>query len=94
MFLSDEGPTLETLDIAFYIGSTPTFLFFDLYLNTAYAAISFLLWRRSYARKVSSIHKPEVSLSAVYTNLIINFINLTAQLWYHERAANLHKLTQ
>ena len=26
--LSDEGPTLETLDFAFYIGSTPTFLYF------------------------------------------------------------------
>ena len=35
MFLSDEGPTLETLD---YIGSTPTFLYFDLYLYSAYAA--------------------------------------------------------
>ena len=31
MFLSDEGPTLETLDFAFHIGSTPTFLYFDLY---------------------------------------------------------------
>ena len=29
LFLSDEGPTLETLDFAFYIGSTPTFLYFD-----------------------------------------------------------------
>ena len=38
VFLSDEGPTLETLDFALYIGSTPTFLYFDLYLNTAYAA--------------------------------------------------------
>ena len=38
MFLSDEGPMLETLAFAFYIGSTPTFLYFDLYLNTAYAA--------------------------------------------------------
>ena len=27
---------LETLDFTFYIGSTPTFLYFDLYLNTAY----------------------------------------------------------
>ena len=35
---SDEGPTLETLYLAFYIGSTPTFLYLDLYLNTAYAA--------------------------------------------------------
>ena len=26
---------LETLDFTFYIGSTPTFLYFDLYLNTA-----------------------------------------------------------
>ena len=38
MFLSDEGPTFKTLDFAFYIGSTPTFLYFDLYFNTAYAA--------------------------------------------------------
>ena len=30
MFLSDEGPTLETLDFAFYVGSTPTFLYLDL----------------------------------------------------------------
>ena len=40
MLLSDEGRTamLKTLDFVFYIGSTPTFLYFDLYLNTAYAA--------------------------------------------------------
>ena len=38
MFLSDEGSTLKTLDFAFYIGSTRTFLYFDLYFNTAYAA--------------------------------------------------------
>ena len=36
MFLSDEGPTLETLDFTIHIGSTPTFLYFDLYLNTAW----------------------------------------------------------
>ena len=30
MFLSDEGPTLQTLKFAFHIGSTPTFLYFDL----------------------------------------------------------------
>ena len=38
LFLSDKGSTLETLDLAFYIGSTPTFLYLDLYLNTANAA--------------------------------------------------------
>ena len=31
LFLSDEGPTLETLDHTIRIGSTPTFLYFDLY---------------------------------------------------------------
>ena len=29
-FLSDEGPVLETLDYTIHIGSTPTFLYFDL----------------------------------------------------------------
>ena len=29
---------LETLDYTIRIGSTPTILYFDLYLNTAYAA--------------------------------------------------------
>ena len=38
LFRSDEGPTLELFDLTFHIGSTPTFLYFDLYLNTAYAA--------------------------------------------------------
>ena len=38
VFLSDEGPTLETLDFTIRIGSTPTFLYFDLYLYSAYAA--------------------------------------------------------
>ena len=32
-FFSDEGPTLETLDFAFYIGSTPTIFYFNMYLN-------------------------------------------------------------
>ena len=34
LFLSDEGPTLETLYFTVRIGSTPTFLYFDLYLYT------------------------------------------------------------
>ena len=35
LFLSDEGPTLETVDYSIRIGSTPTFLYFDLYLHSA-----------------------------------------------------------
>ena len=31
-FLSDEGPMLETLDHTIRMGSTPTFLYFDLYI--------------------------------------------------------------
>ena len=41
---------LETLDYTIRIGSTPTFLYFDLYLYSTYAAhyvyviITFLIW--------------------------------------------------
>ena len=38
VFLSDEGLTLETLDFTICIGSTLTFLYFDLYLYSAYGA--------------------------------------------------------
>ena len=34
LFLSDEGPMLETLDYTIRIGSTPTFLYLDLQVNT------------------------------------------------------------
>ena len=36
--LFGKGPTLETLDYTIRIGGTLTFLYFDLTLNTAYAA--------------------------------------------------------
>ena len=29
MFVSDKGPSLETLNLAFHINSTPIFLYFD-----------------------------------------------------------------
>ena len=38
LFLSDEGPTLETSDFTICVGSAPTFLCFDLHLYTPYAA--------------------------------------------------------
>ena len=34
LFLSDEGPMLETLDYTIRIGSIPTFLYFDFYIST------------------------------------------------------------
>ena len=46
LFLSDQGPTLELLDFTFPIGGTPTFLYFDLYLNTAYTQdMAFILYK-------------------------------------------------
>ena len=38
LFLSDEEPMLEMLDYTIRIGSTPTFLYFNLHLYSAYAA--------------------------------------------------------
>ena len=39
LFLSDEGPMLVTLDYTIgRIGSTPSFLYFDLYLYSAYGS--------------------------------------------------------
>ena len=35
-----EGPMLETLDYTIRIGSTPTILYFDLYLYSAYFLIT------------------------------------------------------
>ena len=46
LFLSDEGPMLETLDYAIRIGSTPSFLYFDVYLYSAYAyAAHYVYWK-------------------------------------------------
>ena len=41
---------LETLDYTIRIGSTPTFLYFDLYLHSAYAAhfVYFMLLLMTY----------------------------------------------
>ena len=39
LFLSDEGPMLDTLDYTIRIGSTPTFLYFDSYLYSAFINI-------------------------------------------------------
>ena len=36
LFYVKDMYTLETLDFSFYIGSRRTFLYYDLYLNTAY----------------------------------------------------------
>ena len=38
LFLFDKGPMLETLDYTIRIRSTPTFLYFDLYLYSVFVS--------------------------------------------------------
>ena len=40
----DEGPMLETLDYTIRIGSTPTFLYFDLYLYSRKLTVDLLFF--------------------------------------------------
>ena len=59
LFLSDEGPTLETLlDYTIRIGSTATFLYFDLYLYSAYSAHSFVTFIHLPILSVLAVHRP------------------------------------
>ena len=57
LFLSDEGPTLETLDFAFHIGNTPPFLYFDFYLNRLLSTLClFHSWQENSWYKTVSIN--------------------------------------
>ena len=56
MFLSDEGPMLETLDHTIRIGSTPTFLYFDLYMPGYAHTYPFLTHQSTYILHVRSIY--------------------------------------
>ena len=52
----NEGPMLETLDYTIRIGSTPTFLYFDLYLYSAYAAhYVYIIYHSKQQRDVASV---------------------------------------
>ena len=50
MFLSNEGPTLETLDFTFRIVSAQTFLYFNLYFNLLFRIFMFQPYLRSTPR--------------------------------------------
>ena len=81
-FLSDEGPTLDTLDFTIRIGSTPTFLYFDSYLYSAYAAhyiylpthVYSSIWRpphRSVTTKGVAHHFVEIFRSSSIWTIVI-----------------------
>ena len=61
LFLSDEGPMLETLDHTVRIGSTPTFLYFDLYLclrSTLRLYIMIYIYARNTRQNSTTLYLP------------------------------------
>ena len=65
---------LETLDHTIRIGSTPTFLYFDLYLYSAYAA------HYVYYNIFSCLHEP--SLIYFFEMFIRSVFFVQANLWH------------
>ena len=86
MFVSDEGPTLETLDFTIRIGSTPTFLHFDLYLNTAYAAHYFTKCLSLYSTCLSVFRNQRKNTRSEHI-----YIYLCSQ-WFREATVRLTNL--
>ena len=66
-FFPDEGPMLETLDFTIRIGSTPTFLYFDLYLYSAYA--------------VHYVYKLKISFQPLHNNNWSALLSLLLGAW-------------
>ena len=55
-FVREKQPTLETLDFAFHFGSSPTFLYFDLYLNTCLRSTLRLLYNRLLIKHINLLY--------------------------------------
>ena len=58
LFLSDEGPTLETLDFTIRIRSTPAFSNFDLWSESGWSDFSPKVSIQGYFREVRQIFSP------------------------------------
>ena len=71
LFLSDEGPMLETLDYTIHIGSTPTVLYLELYLYSAY-----VLYVPHY------VYQTDISIHSI---LLIEVSNISE--WSHAQQA-------
>ena len=65
-FLSDEGPMLETLYYTIRIGSTPTFLYFDLYI---YIYSSLVLTGKHIHFKVAPYGSLKIERKIIYVGL-------------------------
>ena len=65
LFLSDEGPMLEMLDYTILIGSTPTFLFFDLMEITRSSSQERLLEKKSLRvkKKFHDLTRSEIAIT-------------------------------
>ena len=94
-FLSDEGPMLETLDHTIRIGSTPTFLYFDLYLYSAYAAHYVYIYIYIYITRNWSFEERHCMFTSKHCrsknemSKVSNSRNLTAGVLFHVFTARL-----
>ena len=77
MFLSDEAPTLEMLDFTIRIGSTPTFSYFDFYLDSwhveHYPILSQTLQFAAVSK--SSLNKMYFDINIYLLTATLNFAN-------------------
>ena len=73
IFLSGEGPMLETLDYTIRIGSTPTFLYFYLYKLDEYKYHCFFI--------VELFKEPLVTLKLHWD---INIIQSFSEVWFQQ----------
>ena len=94
MFFSHEGPTHETLDFAFYIGSfIGNVLYFDLYLNTAYAPCTCTMFGLFCSLLFTSQSDTKGSFglkSGIYKHVIIN---KWIRLFNKYNVSDLHELS-
>ena len=72
LFFSDEGPTLETLDYTIRIGSTPTFLYFNLYTYIVKIIKSFFSFSRTLEQAlVWLVNLNELNSTTILSSMII-----------------------
>ena len=109
-FLSDEKPSLQTLDFTFYIGRQYTdFLYFDLYFNTAYAVTCLTIFQFRIASKEISTCSGRIHFSTKrlfhlrclasqvkHLHMNRNSLNIGVKLSYlkHLNHTTMYKTTQ
>ena len=83
IFLSGEGPMLETLDYTIRIGSTPTILYFDLYNYTVHSKTTTLLSKTKPKQVILHSHRSRCLSSLIIKNTIRTMQLNNYQKVYH-----------